>query len=130
MDKVWDKTKRCEVDMPKEMEDFLNDIKSVCLKHNLSISHEDYNGVFLIEEYDEDNIRWLFDASKNYEDEVSEEHKRTVLLELAESNTVLSNENKILNEEICQLKVKYAEEVKKNFYLTNRLFVNRLKIEL
>ena len=68
MNKVWDKTKICEVDMPKEMEDFLNDIKTICKKHNLSIAHEDYCGVFLIEEYDEDNIRWLFDAVKNYKD--------------------------------------------------------------
>lgn len=68
MNKVWDRNRLCEVDMPKEMEDFLNDIKSVCKKYGLSISHEDYYGAFLIEEYNEDNIRWLFDASKNYED--------------------------------------------------------------
>ena len=37
MNKVWDKTKICEVDMPKEMEDFLNDIKSVCKKYGLSM---------------------------------------------------------------------------------------------
>lgn len=130
MNRVWDRTKKCEVDIPKEMEDFLNDIKSVCEKHNLSIAHEDYHGAFLIEEYDEDNIRWLFDAVKNYKDKASEEHKRTMLLELAEINTILSNENKILNEEICQLKVKYAEEVKKNFYLATRLLVKRLQEEL
>lgn len=68
MNRVWDRTKICEVDMPKEMEDFLNDIKSVCEKYGLSISHEEYHGSFLIEEYDEDNIRWLFDAVKNYKD--------------------------------------------------------------
>ena len=68
MDRVWDSTKRCMVDMPKEMEDFLNDIKTVCIKHNLSISHEDYHGAFLIEKYDEGNIIWLFGASKNYKD--------------------------------------------------------------
>ena len=54
--------------MPKEMEDFLNDIKTICKKHNLSIAHEDYHGGFLIEEYDEDNIEWLFGASKCYKD--------------------------------------------------------------
>lgn len=66
MSRVWDRTKSCMVDMPKEMENFLNDIKMICMKHGLSISHEDYNGVFLIEEYDDSNISWLFDASKNY----------------------------------------------------------------
>ena len=54
--------------MPKEMEDFLNDIKTICKKHNLSIAHEDYHGAFLIEEYDEDNIEWLFGAGKYYKD--------------------------------------------------------------
>lgn len=68
MDRVWDRTKSCMVNMPKEMEDFLNDIETVCVKHGLSISHEDYHGVFLIEEYDEDNIKWLFGASKCYKD--------------------------------------------------------------
>lgn len=66
MSRVWDRTKSCMVDMPKEMENFLNDIKMICVKHRLSISHEDYNGVFLIEEYDDSNINWLFDVSKNY----------------------------------------------------------------
>lgn len=68
MKTVWDRTKLCRVDMPKEMEDFLNDIKMICKKHNLSISHEDYHGAFLIEEYDEDNIKWLFNAGKCYKD--------------------------------------------------------------
>lgn len=68
MDKVWDRTKRCVVNMPKEMENFLNDIRTVCIKHGLSISHEDYHGTFLIEKYYEDNITKMFGASKNYKD--------------------------------------------------------------
>ncbi|MEE1301719.1 MAG: hypothetical protein UHD64_02960 [Bacteroidales bacterium] len=47
---------------------FLEDIDMVCKKHNLSISHEDYMGAFLIEEYSEENIHWLFNARKCYED--------------------------------------------------------------
>ena len=68
MRQVWDSTKSCRVDMPKEMENFLNDIKMICKKHNLSISHEDYHGTFLIEEYNEDNVEWLFCAGKCYKD--------------------------------------------------------------
>lgn len=41
---------------------FLNDIKSVCQKHGLSISHEDGWGAFEIQKYDEENIEWLFNA--------------------------------------------------------------------
>lgn len=66
--RIWDRTIGEMREMPKEIKDFLEDIKLVCEKHNLSISHEDYNGVFLIEKYDLGNIRWLFDASKNYRD--------------------------------------------------------------
>lgn len=54
------------VNMPKEMADFLNDIVKVCEKHNLSISHEDSEGGFIIERYSEHNIAWLLDADKGY----------------------------------------------------------------
>ena len=52
--------------MPEDMKKFLEDIDEVCKKHNLSISHEDYMGAFLIEEYNKDNIEWLFNAKKHY----------------------------------------------------------------
>lgn len=72
MNRVWDRT-ICEMrEMPEDMNNFLEEIKLVCKKYNLSISHEDYNGVFLIERYNEKNIEWLFGASKNYEDDINE----------------------------------------------------------
>ena len=66
--RVWDRTIGEMCEMPEVMMSFLEDIKLVCRKYNLSISHEDYNGVFLIEKYSEENIDWLFGASKNYRD--------------------------------------------------------------
>ncbi len=42
---------------------FLEDVKEVCKKHGLSISHEDWHGCFEIEEYSDKNIKWLFNAS-------------------------------------------------------------------
>lgn len=70
--KIWDYTVDenyvVEVDMPKRMQDFLEDIKKVCEKHNLSIAHEDGHGAFIVENYDERNIKWLFKASKHYKD--------------------------------------------------------------
>lgn len=47
---------------------FLNDIKEVCLKHKLSISHEDCHGGFIIEKFDYSNIEWLFGADVKMED--------------------------------------------------------------
>lgn len=43
----------------KKEEEFLEDIKRVCQKHNRSISHEDMHGAFIIEEYNEFNINQL-----------------------------------------------------------------------
>ena len=68
MDKIYDKTTRTVRNMPESMRKFIEDIDLVCKKHNLSISHEDYHGAFIIEEYDEGNIKWLSHAYKNYED--------------------------------------------------------------
>ena len=68
MDRVWDRTKRCMVDMPDRMRKFLEDINLVCMKHNLSISHEDWHGAFIIEDYCDSNIDWLFNAFKRYKD--------------------------------------------------------------
>ena len=56
------------MDMPERMQNFLEDIKKVCEKHNLSISHEDGHGAFIVEDYDDRNIKWLFNASKHYKD--------------------------------------------------------------
>ncbi|MED4883091.1 hypothetical protein [Bacillus smithii] len=47
---------------PKEIIDFLKDIEKVYKKHGLSISHEDGHGSFIIEDYDEFNLRWLANA--------------------------------------------------------------------
>jgi hypothetical protein len=42
---------------------FLVDIDAVCRKHGLSISHEDSQGGFRIEEYAESLRDWLNDAT-------------------------------------------------------------------
>lgn len=63
---VWDYQTAERIECPVEMVAFLEDIKQVCLKHNMSISHEDGHGSFIIEEYSDDNIDWLYNAFKNY----------------------------------------------------------------
>lgn len=63
---VWDCQAGEHIERPTEMVAFIEDIKQVCLKHNMSISHEDYGGAFIIEEYSDDNIDWLYNAFKNY----------------------------------------------------------------
>ena len=38
---------------------FVEEIEAVCIKHNLTISHEDMHGAFVIEEFNPENIQWL-----------------------------------------------------------------------
>ena len=56
-----------EIDMPKELSNFYSEIEQVCRKYNMSISHEDGHGSFLIERFDEFNMKWLREANKCYE---------------------------------------------------------------
>jgi hypothetical protein len=44
---------------PVKMIEFLNEIESICRKHNLSIAHEDNQGGFIIQEYKDGNMEWL-----------------------------------------------------------------------
>ena len=46
----------------KKVAEFLNEIETICKKYNLSISHEDSHGGFIIEKYDDYNIEWLKDC--------------------------------------------------------------------
>lgn len=64
--KTYDLNKSEEIEQPKEMKEFIDEIIKVMKKYNLSISHEDGQGAFIIEKYDKNNIKWLKDAMKNY----------------------------------------------------------------
>lgn len=46
-----------------DVDAFLAEIVEVCRKHKLSISHEDQHGNFEIEEFYEQNVRWLLKAN-------------------------------------------------------------------
>lgn len=63
---VYDEKSRNYIPIPKEMEEFLDEIGQVCKKHGLSISHEDGHGCFIIESYNESSVGWLKNANKGY----------------------------------------------------------------
>ena len=46
-----------------KVKDFLEEIKSVCKKYNMSISHEDIHGSFIINNYNECDFAWLSNAT-------------------------------------------------------------------
>ena len=41
---------------------FLAEVTAICEKHNMSISHEDTHGAFIVQPFDESNIKWLMGA--------------------------------------------------------------------
>ena len=63
--KRWNKKINDYIKSPKKIENFLNEIDTICKKYNLSIAHEDIGGAFMIENYNIYNIEWLRDAHLN-----------------------------------------------------------------
>jgi hypothetical protein len=47
----------------KNIDEFIDEINEVCKKHDLSISHEDCEGSFVIKKYSDLNIAWLREAN-------------------------------------------------------------------
>ena len=52
----------------KNVDNFMDELNKLFKKYNLSISHEDGQGCFLIEEYEEYNIKWLNAARINFKE--------------------------------------------------------------
>jgi len=57
----WVNRLRDFVEVP-EIDAFLADIELVCLKHGLSLVHEDGQGAFEVVAFDEANAEWLMEA--------------------------------------------------------------------
>ena len=52
-----------------EVQNFLEEIRAVCIKHRLSIGHEDTQGSFIVTPYDEECVEWL--ESADYQDKIN-----------------------------------------------------------
>lgn len=61
----WDINKGQDIKTPESVINFLNEIDNICKKYNFSISHEDSHGGFIIEKYDDYNIKWLKNCMLN-----------------------------------------------------------------
>ena len=48
--------------MKRKTRKFVNAIIKLCEEHGMSISHQDFHGAFVIENYDKCNITWFKDA--------------------------------------------------------------------
>lgn len=68
MMETWDYQSYEAIQTPERMILFFQEIENICKKYDLSISHEDTHGAFVIEKYKEANIEWLEQAAKNYDE--------------------------------------------------------------
>jgi predicted Zn-dependent peptidase len=66
MNEIYDKKIKKVITTPEEIKDFLDALEKLCRAHNISISHEDTQGGFVLEKYDKKNIEWVRNAIKNY----------------------------------------------------------------
>ena len=55
----WEINLGKEVNTPIYVEKYLEEIDEISKRYNLSISHEDGHGSFIIEKYNKLNIKWL-----------------------------------------------------------------------
>ena len=51
----------------ERIENFMKEYEELCVRHGLSLGHEDYEGGFIIDEYDADNIEWVKAAMNGFE---------------------------------------------------------------
>lgn len=54
----WTSVSGLRVDCPK-VDEFIGALEKVCRTYGLSISHEDTQGAFIIDLFDQSNIHWL-----------------------------------------------------------------------
>lgn len=66
--KNWSLIKNDDIETPENIINFLNEITKIYKKYNLSLSHEDDHGSFIIENYNETNIKWLKNSLINVEE--------------------------------------------------------------
>lgn len=64
MTKRWDSKASEEIE-DQRIDAFIAEVIAVCKRHGFSIAHEDSQGGFLIERFDEDNAKWLMQAARN-----------------------------------------------------------------
>lgn len=72
---------------------------------------------------DKKEYKKLLDEKQSFEE--SMRHRGMIYIELVERNAILIDENMRLRKEVDQLKVKYADEVSKNFKLASYLSENK-----
>ena len=73
----------------ERIENFMKEYEELCMRHGLSLGHEDYEGGFIIDEYDADDIEWVKAAINGFE---LREKRQKEIEEIREKITVEEKE--------------------------------------
>lgn len=73
--KNWNLKTETQIKTPKYVSSFLEEIFKIYEKYDLSISHQDGHGAFIIENNNEFNKEWLSEAHLNIENNDSKKEK-------------------------------------------------------
>ena len=65
----------------ERIESFMKEYEELCIKHGLSLSHEDCEGGFIIDEYNQENVEWVKAAMNGFE---MREQKEKEIIEIKE----------------------------------------------
>ena len=94
----------------ERIENFMKEYEELCVRHGLSLGHEDYEGGFIIDEYDADNIEWVKAAMNGFE--LREKRQK----EIEEIREKLAVEEKELSELLGDKTYKAQEGIVVNAY--------------
>ena len=65
----------------ERIESFMKEYEELCVKYGLSLSHEDCEGGFIIDEYNQENVEWVKEAMNGFE---MREQKEKEIIEIKE----------------------------------------------
>ena len=51
----------------ERIKNFMREYEELCIRHGMSLSHEDCQGAFIIDEYNKDNVEWVKSALDGFE---------------------------------------------------------------
>ena len=94
----------------ERIENFMKEYEELCVRHGLSLGHEDYEGGFIIDEYDTDNIEWVKAAMNGFE--LREKRQK----EIEEIREKIAVEEKELSELLGDKTYKAQEGIVVNAY--------------
>ena len=94
----------------ERIESFMKEYEELCMRHGLSLSHEDCEGGFIIDEYDAENVEWVKAAMNGFE--LREKRQK----EIEEIREKIAVEEKELSESLGDKTYKAQEGIVVNAY--------------